>query len=188
MPEPKPPQRSRVVVLGVLLVVLAGVLVYTWRPAATPPAGPSNQTREQRKPAGATATGPSDLYVKLDELKAAPPEPGEKNRNPVRYYVPPPPPPPPPPPMTAVAPKRVPQIGDQDYVPPPPPPIPLKFIGISEQGGKKVAIFTDGRGLPVWASEGELVLGQYRLVKIQVESVIMEYADGKGRQTIPMRG
>jgi hypothetical protein len=186
MPEPKPQQRSRVVVLGIVLVVLAGVLVYTWRPAATPPAGPSNQTREQRKPVATTATGPSELNVKLDELKAVPPEPGEKNRNPFRFYVPPPPPPPPPPP--SAPPPKVPQPGDAEYRPPPPPPIPLKFIGISEQGGKKVAIFTDGRGLPVWASEGELVLGQYRLVKIQVESVIMEYADGKGRQTIPMRG
>ncbi len=189
MPEPKPQQRSRVVILGIVLVVLAGVLVYTWRPAASPPAGPSNQTRDQRKPATTTATGPSDLTVKLDELKAAPPEPGEKNRNPFRFYVPPPPPPPPPPPRP-----RVPQPGDKDYVvpppplTPPPPPIPLKFIGIMEQGKKKVAIFTDGRGVPLYASEGELVLGQYRLVKIQVESVIMEYPDGKGRQTIPMRG
>jgi hypothetical protein len=188
MPESKPQQRSRVVALGILLVVLAGVLVYTWRPAATPPAGPSNQTRDQRKPAATTATGPSELNVKLDELKAAPPEPGEKNRNPFRFYVPPPPPPPPQPVTPAPPPVKVLRPGEVGYVPPPPPPIPLKFIGIMEQGNKKVAIFTDGRGLPVYASEGELVLGQYRLVKIQVESVIMEYPDGKGRQTIPMRG
>ena len=72
--------------------------------------------------------------------------------------------------------------------PPPPPPIPLKFIGTMEQGKKKVAIFSDGRGLPLYAAEGELILGQYRVVRIQIESVVMEYADGKGRQTIPMRG
>jgi hypothetical protein len=72
--------------------------------------------------------------------------------------------------------------------PPPIPPIPLKFIGTAEQGQKKVAIFSDGRGLPLYAAEGELVLGQYRVVRIQLESVVMEYADGKGRQTIPMRG
>jgi hypothetical protein len=57
-----------------------------------------------------------------------------------------------------------------------------------EQGKTKVAIFSDGRGVPVYAREGELVLGQYRVVRIQIESVVMEYADGKGRQTIPMRG
>jgi hypothetical protein len=188
MPEPKPQQRSRVVVLGLVLVVLAGVLVYTWRSAATPPAGPSNQARDQRKPVATTATGPSDLTVKLDELKAAPPEPGEKDRNPFRFYVPPPPPPPPRPVTPPPPPVKVLQPNDPGYQPPPPPPIPLKFIGIMEQGKKKVAIFTDGRGVPLYASEGELVLGQYRLVKIQVESVIMEYPDGKGRQTIPMRG
>jgi hypothetical protein len=188
MPEPKPQQRSRVVALGILLVVLAGVLVYTWRPAATPPAAPSNQARDPRKPVATTATGPAELNVKLDELKAAPPEPGEKNRNPFRFYVPPPPPPPPRPVTPPPPPVRALNPGDQGYVPPPPPPIPLKFIGVVEQGKMKQAIFTDGRGVPVHASEGELVLGQYRLVKIQVESVIMEYADGKGRQTIPMRG
>jgi hypothetical protein len=57
-----------------------------------------------------------------------------------------------------------------------------------EQGTKKVAIFSDGRGLPLYAAEGELILGQYRVVRIQIESVVMEYVDGKGRQTIPMRG
>jgi hypothetical protein len=59
-----------------------------------------------------------------------------------------------------------------------------------EQGTKKVAIFSaaDGRGLPQYASEGGTVLGQYRVVKIGVESVVMEYLDGRGRQTIPMRG
>ena len=52
----------------------------------------------------------------------------------------------------------------------------------------RVAIFSDGRGVPLYAAEGKLVLGQYKVVKIGVESVVMEYADGKGRQTIPMRG
>jgi hypothetical protein len=72
--------------------------------------------------------------------------------------------------------------------PPPLPPIPLKFIGTAEQGNKRVAVFSDGRGLPLYAREGELVLGQYRIVRIGVESIVMEYADGRGRQTIPMRG
>ena len=67
-------------------------------------------------------------------------------------------------------------------------PLFLKFIGTMEQGKKKVAIFSDGRGLPVYASEGELVLGQYKVVRIQLESVVMEYADGRGHQVIPMRG
>jgi hypothetical protein len=73
--------------------------------------------------------------------------------------------------------------------PPPPPPIPLKFIGTVEgKGPGKVAVFSDGQGLPQYGHEGDIVLGQYRVVKIGVESVVMEYADGRGRQTIPLRG
>lgn len=190
MSETNSIQRPRAAVLGFAAVVLLGVLVYTLWPAATPQPGPSNQPREQQQPvqpAAGNAQGPLD--VRLDELEQPPPQPGGDGRNPFRFYVKPPPPPPPPP--------RVARPGDKDYVAPPPPPppgpppippIPLKFTGTMEQGKKKVAIFSDGRGTPVYASEGELVLGQYRVVRIQLESVVMEYADGRGRQTIPMRG
>ena len=165
-------------------VSLLGVLVYTMWPAATPDPAPSNPVREQR-PVTTAASGAGPLDVRLEELKQPPPEPGEDGRNPFRFHVKPPPAAPPPavvkPPESTGPPPPPPG-------PPPPPPIPLKFIGTMEQGKTKVAIFSDGRGLPVYAREGELVLGQYRVVRIQLESVVMEYADGKGRQTIPMRG
>ncbi len=186
MPEPKA-ARSRAIVLGVLLVVLVAVLAFTWRPAAGPTPGPSNQPREQRR-AAETAGTPSDaLDVRLDDLKQPAPEPSGENRNPFRFYVKPPPPPPPPPPSTltqrSVAPER-------PAAPPGPPPIPLKFIGTAEQGNKKVAIFVfiDGKGLPMYAAEGQLVAGQYKVVRIGVESVVMEYPNGTGQQTLPMRG
>lgn len=191
MSEAKSIQRPRTSVLLFAAVALLAVLAYTLWPAATPGPAPSNPPREQRPPASATGSGTAPLDVRLEDLKQPPPEPGAEGRNPFRFYVKPPPPPPP---ATTVKnappapPVRVPQPGDPDYVPPPPPPIPLKFIGTMEQGKKKVAIFSDGKGLPLYASEGELVLGQYRVVRIQLESVVMEYADGKGRQTIPMRG
>lgn len=167
-------------------VALLGVAVYTLWPAATPQPAPSNPPREQRPQASAGPAGASPLDVRLDELKQPPPEPGADGRNPFRFYVKPPPPPPPPAPIV-----KAPVTPAGPPLPPPPPPIPpipLKFIGTMEQGTKKVAIFSDGRGLPLYASEGELILGQYRVVRIQIESVVMEYADGKGRQTIPMRG
>jgi hypothetical protein len=197
-----PSKRPRPLVLGLLGAVVAAIVIYGVWPlfsAASPRPAPSNQPREQRKPlAGSTA--PGSLDVRLEDLKQPPPEPAGADRNPFRFYVKPPPPPPPPP--------RVPKPGDKDYVPPPPPPrvlqpgdpgyvpppppppppIPLKFIGTLEQGTKKVAIFSDGRGLPIYGREGETVLGQYRIVRIGVESVVMEYLDGRGRQTIPMRG
>lgn len=190
-------KRSRTAVLALLLVVLAAVLAFSWWPAASPASAPSNQARDQRRPVATTAANPAQLDVRLEDLKQASPEPAGEERNPFRFYVKPPPPPPripkagdpdyvkPPPPP------RIPQPGDPDYVPPPPPPpppIPLKFIGTMEAGNKKVAIFTDGRGLPQSAPEGGIVLGQYKVVRIGIESVVMEYLDGKGRQTIPMRG
>jgi hypothetical protein len=190
-------QRSRAVILGAVLVVLIGVVAFMWWPAAAPAPSPAGQARDPRRPVGTSAsatTTPSDLEVRLDDLKHGPPEPSGENRNPFRFYVKPPPPPPPP--VTAPItkpqpPPRVPQPGDPDYVPPPPPPPPpitIKFIGTAEKGGKKWAIFSDGRGAPVWAAEGETVMGQWRLVRIGIESVVMEYPDGRGRQTIPMRG
>lgn len=191
MSEAKSIQRPRTGVLLFAVVALLAVLAYTLWPAAAPVPPPSNPPREQRPQASAAGSGSAALDVRLEDLKQPPPEPGAEGRNPFRFYVKPPPPPPVVKPPPTLPPQRVPQPGDPDYVPPPPPPpppIPLKFIGTMEQGKKKVAIFSDGRGLPVYAAEGELVLGQYRVVRIQLESVVMEYADGKGRQTIPMRG
>ena len=191
-----PSKRPRPLVLALIGALVAAIVLYGVWPmfsAASPRPAPSNQTREQRRPqAGPAAAG--SLDVRLDELKQPPPEPGAAARNPFRFYVKPPPPPPPPPPVVVVPqppPPVVLQPGDKDYKPPPPPPpppIPLKFIGTMEQGTKKVAIFSDGKGLPIYGHEGEIVLGQYRIVRIGVESVVMEYPDGRGRQTIPMRG
>ncbi len=188
--------RPRAAVFGLMAVAVAGLLAYMLWPAAVKPAAPSNPSREQRKQASAQketsgARPGGSLDVGLDALKQPPAAPEEKGRNPFRFYVPPPPPPPPPP--------KVLQPGDPGFKPPPPqppppppgpPPIPLKFIGTVEVKGRKVAIFvnTDGHGMPQYAAEGELVLGQYRVVKIGVESVTMEYLDGRGKQTIPMRG
>jgi hypothetical protein len=185
MSEVKSMQRPRTGVLLFAAVALLGVLAYSLWPAATPGPSPSNPPREQRPQASDAGAASAPLNVRLEELKQPPPQPGGDSRNPFRFYVKPPPPPPP---TSVVKPPTT--VGPPPPPPPPPgpPPIPLKFTGTMEQGKKKVAIFSDGRGLPVYAAEGELVLGQYRVVRIQIESVVMEYADGKGRQTIPLRG
>jgi hypothetical protein len=183
--------RPRPAILVALGVAVAAFVVYSMWPAASQPGSPSNPPREQRKQAAKDTPGaPGSLEVRLDELKGPPPAPDdEAARNPFRFYVKPPPPPPPPP--------KVPKPGDENYVAPPPPPPPppvgpppinLKFIGTVEVKGKKVAIFSDNRGIPMYAAEGEVVMGQYRVVKIGVESVTLEYLDGRGRQVIPMRG
>lgn len=196
-----PPRRPRAALLGLLAAALVALVAYLLWPAAGTQVAPSNSPREQRRqaqtatpppapPAAAAAQpgAPASLNVRIDVLKQPPPAPEETARNPFRFYVKPPPLP--------GAPPRTPGPGQPGYVAPPPPPpvgpppIPLKFIGTLEVRGRRVGIFvnTDGRGMPSYAGEGETILGQYRVVKIGVESATLEYLDGRGRQTIPMRG
>ena len=75
-----------------------------------------------------------------------------------------------------------------DPGPPPPPPIAIKFLGVLETaGGGKVGAFTDCRAtFP--GREGEVIEGRYRVVKIGIESAIVEYTDGRGRTTLPLNG
>jgi hypothetical protein len=123
-------------------------------------------------------------------LKLAALEPVEgqaaAGRNPFRFGEPPPPPPPPPRPVVAPPPQPAPV-----YTPPQPvgpPPITLKFIGVMQlPNGQKIASLSDGRGM-LTGREGDLLDGRFRIVRIGVESIVLEYADGKGRQTIPLRG
>jgi hypothetical protein len=72
--------------------------------------------------------------------------------------------------------------------PPPPPPITLKFIGIVHAKGQAIAVFRSEAGDVFHGREGELVEGQYRVIRIGVESVDVSYADGRGRQRIPLSG
>jgi hypothetical protein len=79
--------------------------------------------------------------------------------------------PPPPPPAAA----------------PPPPPIALKYYGFSSPPGTggKTAFFLDGEDILV-AKEGETVKRRYRVVRIGVNSVVMEDTDSKRQQTLPL--
>ncbi len=188
---PPPSQRPRPWLFAMLGTLIVAGLVYWQWPAASPAAVPSNQPRT--RPAQQQAAGAQrSLDVKLEALKQPPPEPTEADRNPFRFQ--PKPPPPPPAPVVVQQPQAVAPLAPTGPPPPPPgppppAPIPLKFIGTLEgRGPGKIAIFSDGQGMPQYGHEGEVVLGQYRVVKIGVESVVMEYADGRGRQTIPLRG
>ena len=129
--------------------------------------------------------------VHLERLEAERPKPGEADRNLFRFK---PKPLPPPPPRPAPAPVSVapPPVAVPSGPPPPPPlpPITLKFIGLI--GGTaevpKIAVLTDGKGLPVYGKEGDIILGQFRLIRIGAESVELSYLDGRGRQTIRLSG
>jgi len=71
--------------------------------------------------------------------------------------------------------------------PPPPPPINLKYYGFStaRNNGRKTAFFLDGDEISV-AGEGETVKKRYRVVRIGVNSVLMEDTESKRQQSLPL--
>ena len=73
--------------------------------------------------------------------------------------------------------------------PPPPPPIPYKLIGVvsSKVNKGRIALLSDGRGV-YYGTEGSIIEGRYRILRIGADSIDMVYLDGRGRQTIPLSG
>jgi hypothetical protein len=179
------PEHRRQILLAGLVVVLTGAVYVEWPRTANPVRSTSNS-----RSAGAPRTAASTLAaptVHLKSLEEAHATPGEVERNLFKFKAKPAPPPPTPAPMAAMPPPIAVPSG-----PPPPPPVPpigLKFVGILEPANtQKIAILSDGRGAPLYGKEGETVLGQFRILRIGVESIEMSYLDGRGRQTIRLSG
>jgi hypothetical protein len=55
-------------------------------------------------------------------------------------------------------------------------------------GGGKLAALSDCKGSTFSAAEGKTVDGQYRIVKIGIESITIEFINGKGRQNLRVEG
>jgi hypothetical protein len=81
--------------------------------------------------------------------------------------------------------------------PPPPPKIPLKFYGFTTakvQTGPKRAFFVEGDCSSMASAdcnihvvtEGEVVKKRYKIVRIGVNSVVVEDLDHKNEQTLPL--
>lgn len=70
---------------------------------------------------------------------------------------------------------------------PPPPPIPLRFFGFTTQGrqGPRRAFFLDGEEIYV-ASEGEVLKKRYKVVRIGLNSAVVEDLESKHQQTLPL--
>jgi hypothetical protein len=179
--------RRRQVMLGAAAaVVLIGGYWTFFRTTSAAPRSTSNprgQTPGRRNlPAAIEAPD-----VHIEALNEERPDPAEAGRNLFRFKPKPPPPPPPRP----VMPPSPPPVNPGPVGPPPPPAlpqIPLKFIGTMSQGGKTLAVLSDGIGPPQYGYEGSVILGRYKILHIGVESVELSYADGRGRQTIRLSG
>lgn len=181
-PQSARPRSWLLLLLGLAVVALLVTKVMTQLPA--PAAQSPTPTRTGARARG-QAIDPKELDIRLEALEAARPDQGEVARNPFRFYTRPAPPPPvssgPSPPVVTGPP---PQVG-----PPPPPPIPWKLMGFVEiKPGVRIAALSDCKGGTWNARQGEIVDGQYRVVQLGIESVVIEYLDGKGRQTLRLEG
>ncbi len=179
------PERRRPILLATLVIVLAGVAYVMWPRTSAAPSSSSNAPAAVAAQARATTPVSGVPDVRLDVLEAERPQPVAGTRNPFRFK--PKPPPPPPAETRSGAPAAA--APGPPPGPPPLPPIPLKVIGIVETPEhRKIAVLNDGRGTPIYGSEGQVVLGQFRILRIGVESIEMSYLDGRGRQTIRLTG
>ena len=165
--------------LGVGLVALVGYRMWPDEPAALG----ANQPASRQQPGAAPTVAPDDLKVRLGDLATKRPIPEDVERNPFRFR--PPPAPPPPPPMAVKPPTNLPPLKPAAPVI---PEIPLKFMGTVEGPGIKLAALTDCKGFTYSGREGETIDGRYKLVRIQVETIVMEYLNGAGRTTIRKTG
>ena len=178
-------ERRREIVLGVVLLVLVFVLYRAWASVGTsePPSSSPDTRARSAKVAGDEAPQATAPDVRLESLEDDRPQPVESDRNLFRFK------PVAPPPEPRPAGRPAPDVAARPPVPTGPPalpPIPLKFIGIVEapEQSKRIAALVDSTGRSFGGSEGGVVAGQYRILKIGVESIEMVYLDGRGRQTI----
>ncbi len=106
------------------------------------------------------------------------------------FYTPPPPPVPKPKPIVP-KPQQVAEAKStgppKPPPPPPPPPIPLKFYGYSGalRSATRKAFFLDGEDI-VQAGENETIRNRYKILRIGVNSAVVEDTVAKNQQTLPL--
>jgi hypothetical protein len=92
-----------------------------------------------------------------------------------------------------VKPKPVPEVKPMETaaakpaeaVKPQAPPIPLKFYGFVGRGGTKRAFFLENEDVYV-ATEGDVLKKRYKVVRINLNSVVMEDTQFQQQQTLPL--
>jgi hypothetical protein len=99
----------------------------------------------------------------------------------------------PPPPVQPIKPAPLPAAAVDPNAPPPapvkppPPPIPLKFYGYvnGSVGNSRQAFFLEGDEIFV-AGENDLIHNRYRVIRIGVNSAVVEDTSNKNQQTLPL--
>jgi hypothetical protein len=136
-----------------------------------------------------------DPTLKLDllaKVRNVPVDGGSRSL--FEFYTPPPPPPPPVPKPQPIVPKplteaeiKAAEAKKAPPQPPPPPPIPLKFYGYSGalRSNVRRAFFLDGEDI-VQAGENETIRNRYKIIRIGVNSAVVEDTVAKNQQTLPL--
>ena len=187
LPEAGPERRRALA----LLAILAALVAWVWWPA-----GPEPGVVTAAAPAaGVSPGGPSPVAanplsaLQLPEqvnMAALERTPGALavGRNLFRFGARPVPPPPPPVdvPVNTAPPAPPPPTG--------PPPVPLRLTGrVESPDGRVVITLKDpSTGALFHASEGDVVDGRYRVIKVGVTSAVVAYLDGSGQRTVMLGG
>jgi hypothetical protein len=165
----------KLAILAILLIALAVLWYRVWQqqPAAAPPAATSSPA------VGGPGTAPQGAArlqeVNLAALRAQRTAPAESRRNLFEYGA-----------AERPAPAASVLMAPAPAAEPPPaaPPQPtlsLKLIGIAQARGdaSRVAILSDERGV-YHGTEGTIIEGRYRIVRVDTESVELTTLDGSG--------
>jgi hypothetical protein len=181
-----PPGPGRTRQLALLAVVLIAAVYAVSRMLTTDTAGPSlSSSNTQTRPTqGLESPKVMPQPLELDKLDPAPEAP-TTTRNPFGFGARPAPAPSP---SISKPPTAPPSIPTQ----PPalsPPRVPLTFIGRVVMPGREiVAVLADDRGNRYSATEGQIVDGRYRVLRIGEESAVVEFVNGSGRTTLQLKG
>jgi len=176
-------EKKQLKILMVLLVILGVALYMSYgmnrTPAVPQVASPAEQRAEAALPSGGGAR------IRLDLMKPDDKD-GDVGRNNLFQYRKPPAPPAPqiqsaPPPIQAPP-------ANPQWRPPPPPPIAFKYEGWGQVNGKLTAFLSyDANGRPTQynATEGEVLMGRYRVARVAESVVEIEDLESKRRQIFP---
>jgi hypothetical protein len=180
-----PAERKRQVILAGVLVAAIGFAYWLrMEPGESTLSG--SVAADGRTDAGVALPVPDQVRLaKLDDVPVL----SDAGRNPFAYGVRPVPPPPPPPPVAAMP--AAPLMPVRPPEPVGPPPIGLKLSGITTPtpGGRVIVTLQDPASKATFlASEGDVVDGRYKVVKVGTTSVVVSYVDGTGQRTLPLGG
>lgn len=167
-------QRSGVIVLLALVVVLVGINLARRTPAAPAPAAAAAPAAGRGETRLSPSEIPDALLAVAERKPSAQVQAAAVRRNIFEY-------------ARVAAPPQQEPVAEAPPPPPPPPPAPVRFYGFAEssRGGKRQVFLTDGEGVYL-AAEGDVILQRYRLLRVGKDSIELEEVSGRQHWVVPL--